>query len=57
METAEAFIGRKKAELLRRPVYAKDIGRAGRFIWTREAVTFMPRPTTTRRCSWSNAYA
>ena len=38
-ESAQAFIARKKAELLATPVYAKDIGRAGRLIWQREAVS------------------
>ena len=43
MESAEAFIARKRTELLRRPVYAKDIGRAGHLMSIREAVTFMPQ--------------
>jgi hypothetical protein len=38
-ETAQSFIARKKTALLTRSVYAKDIGRAGRLIWEREAVT------------------
>jgi hypothetical protein len=38
-DSAEAFIKRKKAELLAKPVYAKDIGHKGRLIWKREAVT------------------
>lgn len=38
-ESAQAFIARKKAELLATPAYAKDIGRAGRLIWQREAVS------------------
>src|SRR4051794_37313069 len=38
-EPAEAFIARKKAELLARPVVAKDIGREGSLTWRRLAVT------------------
>ena len=38
-EPADEFIARKKAELLARPVKAKDIGRKGRLIWRRESVT------------------
>lgn len=38
-ESAEDFIAHKKPELLKRRVYAKDIGRKGRLIWEREAVT------------------
>src|SRR5688500_11122695 len=38
-EPAADFIARKREELLRRPVRAKDIGRLGRYIWIREALT------------------
>jgi hypothetical protein len=38
-ETAEEFITRCKRDLPNRKVYAKDIGRGGRFVWRREAVT------------------
>jgi hypothetical protein len=42
-ESAEDFIAHKKPELLKRRVYAKDIGRKGRLIWEREAVTMRPQ--------------
>ena len=38
-EPAESFIERQKDDLLRKSVVAKDIGRQGRLIWRREAVT------------------
>src|SRR3954447_24127739 len=38
-ESAEEFTARKKCELLEKRVIAKDIGRAGRLIWERQAVT------------------
>jgi hypothetical protein len=42
-EAVEAFIAKKKRELLDKPVIAKDIGRAGRLFWIREAVTMRPQ--------------
>jgi hypothetical protein len=39
VESADSFIARKKAELLAKPVYSKDIGQSGRLIWRRQAVT------------------
>jgi hypothetical protein len=42
-ESAEEFIARKKDELLTRRVYAKDIGRTGRLVWKREAMTMRPQ--------------
>src|SRR3954471_8020219 len=38
-ESAESFIARQKHKLLTKTVIAKDIGRRGRRIWRREAVT------------------
>lgn len=38
-ESAQVSIARKKRELLARPVRAKGIGRQGKLVWKREAVT------------------
>ena len=42
-QSAEAFIAHKKKDLLSKPSVAKDIGRAGRLVWRREAVTLRPQ--------------